>query len=145
MSKHKFKQGPRYKFRNQEFWAEGGLICIENQCNGDFKVITRAEAAARAISLNEELRYMDYPSERDELTKCVVNLCEAIKEGRRQGDPTDPEVRKQLIRDRRKISVLMPAGTSSSSSIGMVPGVGVGTLISRSAVRMSDRFKRLEL
>lgn len=111
-----FKQGPRYKFRRQEFWAEGGVVCIEDQDTGNFKAITRAEAAARAICFNGELPYMDFPSEKYELSQCVVNLCEAIKEAKRQGDPTDPEVRKQLVKDKRKVSVLMDTSSGPSSA-----------------------------
>jgi hypothetical protein len=147
MSKLNFKKGPRYKFRDQHFWAEGGMICIENQNNGDFKVITRMEAAARAITLNDELPHMAYADERDELCKCVVELCEAIKEGKRQGDPMNPEVRKQRIRDSRKVSLLMGPGPSSLDLLGKstVPGIGSGTIISSAPKPTSDRFKRLML
>ena len=146
MSKIQFKTGPRSKFRDQEFWAEGGMICIENQNNGDFKVITRAEAAARAIALNEELRYMQYPDERDELSRCVVNLCEAVKEGKRQGDPTNIEVRKQRIKDRRKICMLMtPSKISSAETLTqnrpfIFNGSALGTEIGP-----SDRFRKLKI
>lgn len=121
-----FKPGPKYKFKDQRFWAEGGLVCIEDQRNGEYKVITRAEAAARAIAFNAELQNYSYPSERDELCRCVCNLCEAVKEAKRQGDPTDPEVRRSRIKDAKKASILLSGS-----------GTGIGTY--------SDRFKKLRI
>ena len=137
MSKNTFKQGPRYKFKDQVFWAEGGLICIENQNNGDFKVITRAEAAARIICLNDELPHFQYADERDELCRCVVNMCEAIKEAKRQGDPTNPEVAKQLIREKKRTSVLFDFTPNKD--------VSNYTLILPNVPQVSDRFRKLRL
>lgn len=122
------RQGPRSKFKDQVFWAEGGLICVEDQRNGAFKVMTRAEAAARTIALNGELSIASYyPSEKDELLKCVCNLAEAVKEAKRQGDPTDPDVRRQRIKDIHKVSILLPQFSGS------------GMLVE------SDRFKKLRI
>jgi hypothetical protein len=106
MSKEQFVVGRGFRFRNQRIWPEGGMICIENQLDGDFKVLTRQEAAARAIALNRELPYIDYPDERVELSNCVCNLCEAIKEAKRQGDPDDPNVRRDRIRSMQKVSMI---------------------------------------
>lgn len=148
MSTQQFPQGPRYKFRNQQFWAEGGLICIENQLDGNFKAITRAEAVARAICLNDELKFMDYPDERDELCKCVVNLGEAVKEAKRQGDPTNPDVRKQLIKDRKKVSVLFSTSGPTSQEVlnSNKPSIIQGTMIgNKMSGRLSSRFNKLEL
>jgi hypothetical protein len=100
------------------------MVCIENRNTGDFKVITRAEAAARAIALNQELKYMDYPDERTELCNCVVNLCEAVKEAKRQGDPTDPAVRRDRLKSMRKVSMVKHDG-------GVILKPSEQTLVSR--------------
>lgn len=135
------KMGPVYRFKAQRFWAENGLVCIEDQISGSFKALTRAEAAARAVALNAELPYMQYPSERDELCNCVVNLCEAVKEAKRQGDPTDPNVRRQLVKDQRKVSMLIEGHNP-------IPPVSSGTIINDGhlvgAVKDS-RFYKLEI
>lgn len=110
-----FQVGPRHRFRRQEFWAEGGMVCLENVDNGDFRAITRAEAAARAIALNEELRFIEYPSERDELSRCIQNLCEVVKEAKRQGDPTNPAVRRDRIKSLRKPALI--TGPSSDGGV----------------------------
>jgi hypothetical protein len=42
MSQEKFAVGPRSRFRDQEFWAEGGMVCIENRNNTVIYVPTEA-------------------------------------------------------------------------------------------------------
>jgi hypothetical protein len=111
--------GPRQRYREQEFWAEGGMICIEKRDTGAFRVLTRAEAAARAIALNQELKYMDdYPSDRKELSDCVVALCEAVKEAKRQGDPTKPEVARQILKQARKATMITGPSLDGAQIIG---------------------------
>src|SRR5437764_38910 len=100
------KIGTKYKFKNQIFWAEDGMICIEDQRDGDFKCLSRTEAFERAKIFNEELRHTTYPDERDELCRCVVGLRDAYFEAKTQGDPTDPIVRKQKLKDMRKVSMV---------------------------------------
>lgn len=124
--------GKRHKFRDQEFWAEGGMICIENQLNGNYKVIPRAEAAARAIALNAELPLMQYADEKQELCNCVVDLCEAVKEAKTQGDPILQKVRQQRLKDSRKHSIILSDG-------------GVILTPKQSSQNLSERFKKLEI
>jgi hypothetical protein len=114
-----------HRFRDQLFWAEGGLICIENQKTGEFKVIKRLDATLRAIALNAELAFTEYPSDRDELMRCVVALCEAVKEARRQGDPSNPEVAMQKIKDARKTSLITgsPSNPSDISVANLYKGM----------------------
>ena len=111
------KVGPSHIFRKQRFWAEDGVICLENQDSGEFKAISRAEAAARAIALNAELQYIDFPDERRELSNCVIALCAAVKEAKRQGDPTDPEVVKDRIKSLRKAAMVTGAVKSDGGII----------------------------
>jgi hypothetical protein len=109
VSKVNHKKGKVYKYRKLLFWAEGGCICIEDTSNeGNFKVVTRAEFAARVITLREYARRHThrYADERIEDENFIVNGCAAIKEGKRQGDPFDPAVLEQMLREHRKTYVL---------------------------------------
>lgn len=104
------KEGKRYKFRDQEFWACNGLIYIEQQTDGDFKCLNRAEFAARAIGFNEVVRTKPqslYPDEREQLRSLVINMCAAIKEAKNQGDPHDDVAAKQVARENRRVHVML--------------------------------------
>lgn len=139
MSETKSIEGKRYRFQKQEFWACNGLIYLENRDTGDFKAISRADAAARAIMFNDELRRDDgfYPDERTELSNCICNLCEAVKEAKHQGDPFDPEAAKQRAKESHNPSVLI--GTDGDAYLQPVIknpswllGAGVGRPLSGS-------------
>lgn len=129
MSKHdnNNKIGQRHRFKNLVFWAEEGMICIEDQRDGDFKVLTRAEGAARAVALNAELSHMNtHPNDRDELCKAVVGMAACVKEAKTQGDPTNVEVRRQKIRDNRRVSMLLPRLTTGLDAVDnslIIPGL----------------------
>lgn len=139
-----FKVGKRSRFRDQEFWPEGGMICLENRNTGNFKVLARAEAAARAIALNEEMQYITYPDERDELLKCICELAEAVKEAKRQGDPTDPEVRRQRIKDNKKVSFMIER-ESVAPEPPAFPHLDKAPFFNKSGYIISDRFKNLQI
>ena len=154
-----FRMGSRHRFRDQVFWPEGGVICIEDQNTGNFVTITRAEAAARAIAFNGELPYITYPDERKELCDCVVALCEAVKEARSQGDPTDPEVTKDRVKSNRKVSLITGSDPRDAlhklrfSANNRDDNEIAGTVVDYSKQRHkallslgeSDRFRKLRL
>lgn len=105
------KKGERYIFRDQEFWANNGLIYIMDyrdhvKDDDRFAVATRAEFAARAIALNDQARGEKYADERWELNNLVVEMCSAVKDAKRQGDPMDPQAAKQKAYDNRKLIFL---------------------------------------
>lgn len=135
--------GPRYHFKNQEFWAQRGLIHIEDQRDGDYKVLSRAEAAARAISLNAQMPYLEYPDERKELCDAVCGLAECVKLAKKQGDPHDPEAAKQVARSERKLSVFFPREIMGSKPKPRLIIAGADDAVT--ARPQSERFKKLAI
>ncbi len=117
------KRGPVHRFKDQLLWAEEGMVCIEDQRDGDFKVLSRAEAAARAIAFNEEVRYMNaHPSDRDEMLRMVVALASCVKEAKTQGDPENPEVRKHKIKAAKKTTMITgPSATPGLDNSLILP------------------------
>lgn len=105
MAKIQQKEGRRYRFRDQEFYAYNGRIAIENQVTGEYKTISRVEFVARAVGFNEVLKRdaLLYPDERAEMARLVTSMCECNREARAQGDPDAPGVMKQVARDNRVI------------------------------------------
>jgi hypothetical protein len=95
-------EGKHYKHEDMEFWAEDGLIYIEDRREGDFNVVTCYDFAIRAKALNREAKRAKYQVDRDNLNEWVLKMHEAWKEAKSQGDPMDIEVAKQKYRERRK-------------------------------------------
>lgn len=96
------KEGKHYTFDDLEYWAEDGVICIVDTRDGEYKAVTCLDFAKRAEAINEEARRATLPSDRLRLQNCVLDMHEAWKEAKSHGDPGDPEVVKQRIRERRR-------------------------------------------
>ncbi len=100
-----WKEGPHYRQEKCEFWAEDGLIFLEDERDGTFAIITCADIKARAVALYKEAKraanagYMD---SRDNLNEWVIKLGEVWKDAKDQGDPCDIEVAKERYKQRRK-------------------------------------------
>ena len=125
---HYPKKGRVYRFRNLLFWAQGGCICLEDTATseGSFNVIKRTEFAARVIAIQKsvEAGHFNYASEREQAINFVINGCASIKEGRHQGDPFDPKVLSQQLRDRQtnKGYIYLGDGTKVSVAGDSSPG-----------------------
>lgn len=99
------KAGRVYRYKALLFWAQGGLVCIEDtSAEGEFKTVTAAEFAARVITVRRllERHAHKYADERNEDWNFIVNGAACVKEARRQGDPFDPAVLEELLRSRKR-------------------------------------------
>lgn len=95
-------EGPHYKHDDMEFWAEDGLIYMEDRRNGEFNVITCYDIAKRAKCLNDEAKRAYYQVDRDNLNDWVNKIHSAWKEAKAQGDPSDIKVALERYKERRK-------------------------------------------
>jgi hypothetical protein len=140
--------GKRYRFRDQEYWAESGLVHIENRHTGDYKCLSRAEAFARAVRFNEELKYDHdgtfYPDERTDMYRLVHSLLEVCQDAKYQGDPMDPVAAKQRAKESRKVSVLFDMGKKQATSDKLIVARDA-SLSSLLAVPESARYRAIEL
>ncbi len=100
------KAGRHYKFQDLEFWAEDGLVYVEDRRNGDFNVITCRDFVQRAKAINEEAKLSLYPSDVEELQSCVLKMYQVYKDAKSQGDPMDVAIAKRKYKERRKVSML---------------------------------------
>jgi hypothetical protein len=103
------KIGQRYKFKNLQFWAEEGVICIEDQEDGELTAVMCKEFAYRARAINEEAKITEDRDIRKMLFDGVLDMYEAFKDAKRQGDPSDPEVIRHRVRERRRAMLLTSA------------------------------------
>src|SRR4051812_17445533 len=89
------KEGSHYKHDQLEFWAEDGLIYIEDRRDGTFNVVTCRDFADRAEAINFEAKRAKYPSDAKNLNDWVLKMFDAWKDAKAQGDPMDVNVAKQ--------------------------------------------------
>lgn len=105
-----------FHYKGMNFWAEGGLIHMEDKNNGEYSVVTRKDCLLRAKAINDTIQYYPHASERDEQHRLVQDLIECVRQAKDQGDPTDPEIFKQKLKEiKRSSSILLPGGA--------VPGI----------------------
>lgn len=110
MSHVLIKSGKRYEHDDLIFWAEDGVVFIEDKRNGDFNVITCRDFAQRARAINGEAKRAKYPSDRDNLNDWVVKMHDCWKDAKGQGDPMEPEIARQKYLERRKQATLILPG-----------------------------------
>jgi hypothetical protein len=106
------KAGTRYYHDDIEFWAENGLIYVEDHRDDSFQAISVRDALQRAAVLSVEARRIRTKGkvgaeDRKHLLDCVDNLINACRQARKQGDPGDPKVLEDLRKQRKK-NVLLP-------------------------------------
>jgi hypothetical protein len=110
------KAGTRYEHDQIVFWAENGLIYVEDHRDGTFNAISVKDALKRAAVLAVEARRVAArvrvsagssgnhvaAEDRNKLLTCVENLIKACQQARTQGDPSDPKVIEDLRKQRKK-------------------------------------------
>ena len=109
-----------YKYNQIEFWAEDGLIQINDERDGSQKAETSAAMRPRAKALFEEASRATYADEKRALMGAARDIMLCIQEAREQGDPTDPRAAKELAHDNRKIwstGVSVPSNKVTKSGI----------------------------
>lgn len=100
------KEGKHYTHDGLEFWAEDGVIFIEDRRNGDFNAVSCRDFVKRAAAIHLEAKRAKYPSDRDNLNDWVCKMHDCWKEAKSQGDPADIGVAKQKYKERRKATIL---------------------------------------
>lgn len=85
------KEGTKFRFRNTLFWAEDGMICIEDLTNGNFHTVMVRDFLLRLRSTLRSLDRFKYWDEREEHMKLVEDGIKACREAQAQGRPDDPK------------------------------------------------------
>lgn len=103
--------GKCYSWRDLKFYAKNGFICLHDEEDGSFFVLTRKEFLLRAQALSDEAKRLrqqavDNPgrawiaADRLELQQAIENMVECCKDAKEQGDRNDPEVAAWFARHR---------------------------------------------
>lgn len=107
-------EGRRYRFRQEMFWAQRGMICLENLRNGDFECLTVRQFISHLMSINQGIsripdRYWD---EREEHHAYVRHGMAACQEAKRQGRPDDPKAVADMLKAQRSTQVLLSGNSA---------------------------------
>lgn len=102
------------------YWAEGGMVCMEDDGTGEFYVVTVRDWLLRARAISAMARRANY-QERVDLQRTVENMVACAKEARTQGDPLDPKVQEwyRKHKPRNHILVELPGAAKRA---GTKPG-----------------------
>jgi hypothetical protein len=98
----KFQSGTCYTYQDLKYYAINGCICLHDEEDGSFIVLTCREFLERAKALSEEVKRLAVmmtensrpflAEERKKLQDQVDNMIFCIQEARHQGDHDDPQV-----------------------------------------------------
>lgn len=103
--------GKCYTFRGLKFYARNGFICLHDEADGSFFVLTRKEFLERAAAISDEAKRLRQQaianpgkawinSDRLELQQAIENMIACCKDAKEQGDRNDPEVAAWFARHR---------------------------------------------
>ena len=88
-----------YRIGKTRFWAEGGMICLEDEETGAYQSITRRQAILRTMAIADVIRTSlcgdDPCKQRDHVYRYqrdVEALTALIKKAKEQGDPCKADV-----------------------------------------------------
>lgn len=106
-----FVSGKCFSFGDLKFYAQNGCICMHDEEDGSFSVLTCEEFKTRAAAVNDQVKVLvrlatDTPSqkslaeERDRLQRAVADMIECYWEAKEQGDHFDPAVMAWFCRHR---------------------------------------------
>jgi hypothetical protein len=97
-----FQEGTCYTYQDLKFYAMNGFVCLHDQEDGDFRVITRKEWLERADALSSEIKRLRkmattstskaFYDDACRLQKFVEDMIACAMEAGHQGDHTDPKV-----------------------------------------------------
>lgn len=123
--------GKCYTFRGLKFYAQNGFVCLHDEADGSFFVVTRKEFLQRAQALSDEARRLRtmaarnptqapwLSADRQELQTTIENMLACATEAREQGDRDDPAVDEWFRRHRpgRKSKISLASGANFKSAL----------------------------
>ncbi len=110
------KIGKRYQYQDLTFWAKNGFIYVEDRADNSFHTISRRDWLLRANAFVKEIgkigtvtsnadnvfQKKTFIAERDALQGLVDAMIDVARRAQRQGDPTNPKVLDEILRNTNK-------------------------------------------
>lgn len=136
--------GQCYSWRDLKFYAKNGFICLHDEEDGSFFVLTRKEFLQRAQALSDEAKRLrqqaaDNPgrawiaADRVELQQAIENMIECCRDAKEQGDRNEPEVAAWFARhrphSRSRVSLASAANFATTQPGALPRGKETGKLV----------------
>lgn len=121
------EEGPHYKYRNIEFWAERGMITLvdlDQAGNSQAKL----DRACKRISINQFFKQAfaafhtvpeTYSTDVRDVNRMFEQAMAAINLAKKQGDPTNVKVQEHHAKHERPVQILVPGGGTGSKLAGV--------------------------
>lgn len=127
--------GKCHTFKGLKFYAKNGCVCLHDEADGSFFVLTVKEFLERARALSDEAKRLRelaalnpaqkwHAADRFELQQAIDNMVECCKEARNQGDRFDPKVAAWFTKHRpsRRSKISMASAANFSLALpGQLP------------------------
>lgn len=110
MSNDIVKESKVLSFRDLRYWAQDGMVYIIDERSGEMKTEAPMVMRYRAIALAREADSMrqrtgHYKDEMKELLLAAKGLMEIVQAAEEQGTPSDPDVLRRQVEERKKVYV----------------------------------------
>lgn len=127
--------GKCYTYRDLKFYAKNGFVCLHDEEDGAFFVLTRKEFLQRAAALSDEAKRLrkiaaENPGrpwlagDRLELQNAIDDMVACTREAKEQGDRNDPKVAEWFAKHRphaRSRVSMAAAANFTTSKPGPLP------------------------
>lgn len=127
--------GKCYTFKGLKFYAKNGCVCLHDEADGSFFVLTVKEFLERASALSDEAKRLRelaalnpaqkwHTADRFELQQAIDNMVACCKEAQNQGDRFDPKVAAWFSKHRptRRSKISMASAANFSLALpGQLP------------------------
>lgn len=97
---------PVKTYQDQKFWAEGGMIKMVNERDGQVKDLTISQFLERGRAFGRLLAKYRDPRPRAAIVQLLEDMRDVIERAKAQGDPTDQAVVLEKARHRGHAQVL---------------------------------------
>lgn len=103
-------------FLDQKYWAEGGLVRIVDERTGEYESLSTGQFQEHIRAFVAALKRMPNGSAKTQLARNIEKWLECLEEAKNQGDPTIPQVRREILREKGNGRIVVPGHCKAGSS-----------------------------
>lgn len=105
-----------FRYRNQTFWAENGLIQIVDEQTGENRTVSISEFLNRALATWLAAKREKWIDDREAQKRAARQMVHCAFQARQQGDPFEVKSSREAAHDKRYIGELVDVDLKPTSS-----------------------------